>query len=59
MGLPSGRKPDAVDLTNRIVRELKPNNPRAIARGKTQVQRHLQELQQTHGGNWTWFVDTY
>ena len=57
--LPSGLRPDAVDFTNRVVRELKPNNPRAIARGKRQVQQYLNELQSLFGGTWTSFVDTY
>ncbi len=37
MRLPSGRRPDAVDVASRTVRELKPDNPRAIARGIRQA----------------------
>ena len=32
--LPSGKRPDAIDFENRIVRELKPDNPRAVRRGE-------------------------
>lgn len=57
--LPSGRRPDAVDVDNKIVRELKPNNPRAIRRGERQVKGYLEELQSLFGGNWSSAVDTY
>ncbi|MDE2000264.1 MAG: hypothetical protein KGI52_15200 [Burkholderiales bacterium] len=36
--LPSGKKPDAVDWANREVRELKPDNASAVARGERQVE---------------------
>jgi RHS repeat-associated protein len=57
--LPSRRRPDAVDFQNRVVRELKPNNPRAVRRGERQVERYRQELEATYGGNWRSYVDTY
>jgi RHS repeat-associated protein len=50
---------DAVDLNNNIVRELKPDNPRAIALGWRQVTRYAQELQRRTGQVWQTFVDTY
>lgn len=50
---------DAIDRTNRIVRELKPDNPRAIARGLKQLQRYVHELQQQTGQIWQGFLDTY
>ena len=37
-------RPDAVDMTTGIVYELKPNNPRAIARGYKQVQKYVEAL---------------
>ncbi|HWS53291.1 MAG TPA: hypothetical protein VN228_04165, partial [Pyrinomonadaceae bacterium] len=57
--LPSGKRPDAVDFENKIVRELKPNNPRAIRRGERQVEGYRQELEQVFGPGWTSYVDTY
>ena len=59
MRLPSGRKPDAVDIDSKVVRELKPNNPRAVRRGEKQVERYRQELEDIEGGDWTGVVDTY
>lgn len=57
--LPSGKRPDAVDLENRIVRELKPDNARAIRRGERQVEGYKNELEQLTGEKWTSKVDTY
>jgi len=57
--LPSGLRPDAVDWQNHIVRELKPDNPRAIQRGWNQVRKYMNELFEMTGGAWTAFVDTY
>jgi Restriction endonuclease fold toxin 9 len=57
--LPSGRQPDAVDRINGIVRELKPNNPRAIQRGERQVEQYCQELEQQFGIPFRSYVDTY
>ncbi len=57
--LPSGRRVDAVDFDKRIVRELKPNNPRAIKDGQRQLERYRKELQDEFGGTWTSFLETY
>ena len=57
--LPSGKRVDAVDLHSRIVRELKPDNPKAIMRGEKQAAAYAKELAQTFGGTWTHLVDTY
>ncbi len=57
--LPSGRRPDAVDINNRVVRELKPDNPRAIREGNRQLERYRQELESLYGGNWTSHLDLY
>lgn len=57
--LPSGRRADAVDFGNRVVRELKPNNPNAIRKGERQIEQYRQELQKEYGGDWTGVVDTY
>jgi hypothetical protein len=57
--LPSGKRVDAVDLKNRIVRELKPDNPRSVKRGRRQLERYRQELESEFGGSWTAFLDVY
>jgi RHS repeat-associated protein len=57
--LPSGRRPDAVDWTNREVRELKPDNPRAVSRGERQVEKYRLELENVTGESWTSTVDVY
>jgi RHS repeat-associated protein len=57
--LPSGRRPDAVNRAKKEVRELKPDNPRAIRKGRAQVERYRKELEELFGGNWTAFVDVY
>lgn len=57
--LKTGKIPDAVDFKNKDVRELKPNNPRAIKRGEKQVEQYRQQLQTENGGVWTAHVDTY
>ena len=56
--LPSGKRPDAINYKTRNVRELKPDNPRAIRRGQKQVEGYRQELEQD-GSTWTSNVDTY
>lgn len=57
--LPSGRRADAVNAEKKDVKELKPNNPRAIKRGEKQVEKYRRELEDKHGGQWTGQVDTY
>ncbi|AKJ07780.1 Hypothetical protein AA314_09406 [Archangium gephyra] len=41
------------------VKELKPNNPRAIKRGEKQVETYRRELEEKRGGQWTGQVETY
>ena len=57
--LPSGKRPDAVNHSTQTVKELKPNNPSAIARGQRQVEGYRQELQNVLGGIWKAVVETY
>ncbi|MGL4461000.1 MAG: hypothetical protein ACRC1K_02525, partial [Planctomycetia bacterium] len=57
--LKSGRRPDAVDHVDRIVRELKPNNPKAIRRGERQLKKYIDDLKSEFGGDWIGIVDTY
>lgn len=40
----AGARVDGIDYVNRIVYELKPNNPRAIRRGMKQLDRYLDIL---------------
>lgn len=42
--LQSGRRVDAINKQARMIVELKPNNPQAIARGLNQLGRYLDEL---------------
>lgn len=57
--LPSKRRPDAVNVQERVVVELKPNSPAAIRRGQRQVERYRQELEAKYGGTWTARLETY
>jgi hypothetical protein len=55
----SSLRPDAVNFTQRIVGELKPDNPSAIAAGWRQVNRYKQYLEQQTGDFWTAQVNVY
>jgi hypothetical protein len=57
--LPSGRRADAVNFEQKHVKELKPDNPRAIGRGEKQVEGYRGELQEEFGGDWTSSIETY
>ena len=59
--LPSGRRADVVNQKKATVRELKPNNPRAIRKGQRQVEKSRQELQRSDPKQRVWKgrVDTY
>jgi hypothetical protein len=48
--LPSGRQPDAVNLRERIVVELKPDNPAAKRRGRRQLDIYRRELEELYPG---------
>lgn len=50
---------DAVDLGNRIVYELKPNNQRAIRQGWKQLTRYVNALETKYGGTWIRILITY
>lgn len=50
-----GSRVDGIDWANRIVYELKPNNPRAIQRGLRQLDRYLGIL----GEDWLGILLTY
>lgn len=59
--LPSGKRADAVHKTKPEVRELKPDNPRAVRRGQKQVDAYARELESIdpQKRQWTGIVDTY
>lgn len=43
--LPSGKRIDAIDLENKTIYELKPNNSRAIKRGEKQAGNYKREIE--------------
>lgn len=51
--------PDAIDYRNKIIRELKPNNPRKIREGQKQVARYAEILERIFKVKWKTVVDTY
>lgn len=58
--LPGSRlRPDAVDFTQNIVRELKPGTPSGISRGWRQVNEYKAYLEELTGQPWTAYVDVY
>ena len=57
--LPSGKRADAVNFKKKEVKELKPNNRRAVKRGEKQVEGYRKELQDLFPGDWTGTVETY
>lgn len=59
--LPSGKRADAVHKTLPEVRELKPDNPRAIRKGQKQVDAYAKELEANDPLKRAWrgVVDTY
>ena len=59
-GMPGSlMRPDAIDHTNRVIRELKPDNPAAIARGWRQVNRYKEYMESITDKEWTVYVDVY
>ena len=60
--LPSGKRVDFIDIENKIVYELKPNNARAISLGEKQLAGYVKELgemPQFKGVEWKTVLDTY
>jgi len=57
--LPSGKRPDFIDMKNRIVYELKPNNPTQVKKGLKQLNGYVNELTEWKGPGWTSVLDTY
>jgi RHS repeat-associated protein len=57
--LPSRKRMDAYNPDTKEVRELKPNNPRAVARGQKQVEQYCRECDEAFGPGHTGKVETY
>jgi hypothetical protein len=57
--LPSGKRADAVNPETKQVKELKPDNARAMKRGEKQVEQYRKELENEYGGKWRGNVETY
>ena len=54
-----GCRVDGIDFNNRIIYELKPNNPQAIARGISQLKRYTEAASQQYGGTWEGILKLY
>ena len=54
-----GCRVDGIDFDNRIIYELKPNNPQAIARGMSQLNRYTAAASQQYGGTWIGVLKLY
>ena len=54
-----GCRVDGIDFSNRIIYELKPNNPQAIAKGMSQLNRYTMVASQQYGGRWTGILRLY
>jgi hypothetical protein len=54
-----GVRPDFVDLNNRIIYELKPNNPRAIRAGGKQLKLYQEAYQAKLKKDWKIVLDLY
>src|SRR5690606_15825296 len=57
--LPSGKRMDAYNQKKKRVRELKPNNERAIKKGQKQVDQYCRECDEVYGPGHTGKVETY
>ena len=57
--LPSGKRVDFIDFENKIVYELKPNNPIQIRKGTKQLAGYLEEIETVFGNGWSSVLDTY
>ena len=47
--LPSGKRVDFINFENKIVYELKPNNPNQIRKGTKQLAGYLEEIETVFG----------
>ena len=56
---PSGKRMDRYDPAKGHIREIKPNNPRAVCQGEKQVERYRQEMEKATGRPHTGEVSPY
>jgi hypothetical protein len=59
VALPSGKKMDAYNKDTKHIKELKPNNPKAIKKGEKQLEGYIKECDQAYGCGHTGEVVTY
>ena len=57
--LPSGKRIDYIDFDSKTIYELKPHNPKQIAKGKKQLNEYLKEVEELYGPGWKTVLDTY
>ena len=57
--LPSRKRVDFIDFDNKIIYELKPNNPNQIKLGVKQLNGYLEEVEKEFGKGWSTVLDTY
>ncbi|MER9683903.1 hypothetical protein NKJ23_32335, partial [Mesorhizobium sp. M0184] len=57
--LPGGKRADAINEAAKIVKELKPDNPRAIKRGEAALKAYIKAAEVRFGGVWTGILETY
>ena len=57
--LPSRKRVDFIDFDNKIIYELKPNNPNQIKLGIKQLNGYLEEIERKFGKGWSMVLDTY
>jgi RHS repeat-associated protein len=57
--LPSGLRIDFIDLENKIIYELKPNNRRAIRAGERQLEMYRKEVESIYGNGFKTVLDKY
>ena len=58
-GVKSLKRPDAVDLTNNILYELKPYNKASYQRAIRQTGSYLDEIKEANKGRWIAIIDIY
>ena len=57
--MPSGKRIDYIDFDSKTIYELKPHNPKQIAKGKKQLNEYLKEVEELYGPGWKTVLDTY
>ena len=57
--MPSGKRIDYIDFDSKTIYELKPHNPKQIAKRKKQLNEYLKEVEELYGPGWKTVLDTY